>query len=161
MSRLNELDAHGKKILEAYSNQKPLGWGMSVHAMFSRWGKDIQLGKDNSTSRGFNVAIKDPDGKWSTVSLYNFIGDCGTLYCNGLNSATKAQLALIEQVASANGFSKVLGTIVGCYEKHEVEAKLSGSWKIVSSGKSNRNPKKDSYVLICDIQNCEWKEYGW
>lgn len=92
------------------------------------------------------------------ICVYNFIGDCGTLYINNANKANDNSLALLAEFASFSGFSNILATVCSKTPEPIINMFLNRGWRIVKKSKSNRNPKKEHYVLLLSI-DCVHKGY--
>lgn len=90
--------------------------------------------------------------------VYNFIGDCGTLYLSGANNAQTSDLAFIEEYASQSGFSNIFATICKPDTAESVKIFKDRGWEEIHRSDSNRNPGKEHHVMFLHI-DCVHKGY--
>lgn len=92
------------------------------------------------------------------LSVYNFNGDCGTLYIENAYMASDSSLDFLAEFASLSGFSNILATVCLAKPESVVNMFLNRGWRIVKNSKSNRNPDKEHYVMLLSI-DCVHKGY--
>ena len=132
----------------------PMKWGHSLEVLKEMF-PTITYGNDG------NIHYAKLPGY---VTLHNFPGDCNTLTIHGVTSATTDSLKLARAFASANGFNKIVGTLVLYPDHHDAshyisKLKLAG-FRVLQKGISNRKGKDVvSYTVQCYIKNPQWKGY--
>ena len=92
------------------------------------------------------------------LGVYNFVGDCGTLYITGANIASDISLDFLAEFASLSGFSNILATVCSKTPEFIIDRFLKKGWKIVKKSNSNRNPAREHYILLLSI-DCVHKGY--
>lgn len=92
------------------------------------------------------------------IGVCNFKGDCGTLSIDGANIASDSSLDFLAEFASLSGFSTILATVCLANPKSVVNMFLNKGWRVVKNSESNRNPKREHYVLLLSI-DCVHKGY--
>lgn len=92
------------------------------------------------------------------LNVYNFVGDCGTLYITGANTASDISLDFLAEFASLSGFSNILATICQKYPELVVNRFKDRGWEIVRKSHSNRNPEREHYIMLLSI-DCVHKGY--
>lgn len=132
--------------------EAPLNWGLTYDKFFKNLPKD----KVSVTKVG-NVRVG------SYAQLHNFPGDCGALLLTAAGLVKDNDLDLVKEIASQNGFSKVIATIAkySCHAKQNKELLdmyRKAGWRCVSKSKSNRNSTKTSWVMLLTV-DCKYKGY--
>lgn len=92
------------------------------------------------------------------VAVYNFMGDCGSLYLSGANYADRAGLAFIKDFASHSGFSNIFATVCKTDATNTMAIFKEMGWEEIYTSASNRNPEKEHHVLFLYI-DCVKKGY--
>ncbi len=134
----------------------PLNWGLSI----SQYKKYLK----NHPSVHFNYNINCATGANSisvnSLSVFNFVGDCGAVYLCGANEADAETLNIVLKLMSLCGFSKIFATVVGKdkYITPALEVFKKAEFTVVSDGFSNRNEEKRDVVFFKRI-DCEYKGY--
>jgi hypothetical protein len=130
-----------------------------------KWGHDLETLKQMFPTISYSTEGKIHKARLpGYVELYNFPGDCNTLTINGVTSATTDSLKLAREFASANGFNKIVGTLVLYADNNDAsyyisKLKLAG-FRVLQKGISNRKGRDVvSYTVQCYIKNPKWKGY--
>ena len=136
----------------------PLCWGMQKRHMQDYLAKHHPHVSFYHNSPGTGVGRENI--QIGTVSVYNFVGDCGAVYLCGANNADKKELDAVLDLMSECGFSKIFATIVQHpkYIKRPEQVFIEAGFTIVDDGFSNRNDAKRDIVLFKRI-DCKYKGY--
>ena len=136
----------------------PLCWGMRKGDMKNYLEKHHPLVNFYHSCPGTGVGKENII--LGNIRVYNFIGDCGTVYLCGANEATKHELDAVVDLMSECGFSKIFATIVQYpkYIKRPEQVFIDAGFTIVDDGFSNRNDAKRDIVLFKRI-DCKYRGY--
>jgi len=135
----------------------PLSWGLTVGAF-------KKFLKKNHPLANFQYNCEMDTGSNSisvnSLSVFNFVGDCGAVYLCGANGTSVETLSIVLKLMSLCGFSKIFATVVGKdkYISNALAVFKKAGFTVVSDGFSNRNDEKRDVVFFKRI-DCEYKGY--
>lgn len=139
------------KLSDLNKNISVLTWGITVGEIQELCNKYPTCGVSYTDSAMPCLYIDN-------ICVYNFIGDCGTLSITNAFIASDIALDFLAEFASLSGFSKILATICKKNPEPVVTMFTDRGWEVVKKSMSNRNPKKEHYVLLLSI-DCVHKGY--
>lgn len=131
----------------------PLVWGLPTKKLKEKYPKH----KTTKLSSEYKQL------ELNNIYIRNMIGDCGSVYLEGVNNVSAKDLQECLTLISDSGFSKTFATVVKQMTKEEEKETIQMfktlGFKLVAKGYSNRNEEKRDLIFLHYNKKCNYKGY--